>query len=99
MTTRLELGAARRARERNHVANVWNTGDKHKHSLEPEAEAGMRYSSITAQIEIPFVIGRIHVVPAHVVLQEFQSFFTLAAADDLAYAWHQQIYCRYGSAI
>jgi len=38
-------------------------------------------------------------VTPHVVLQHFQSFFTLAAANDLADPWHQQIYSRYGFAI
>src|SRR5207253_6111943 len=94
-----KLGAAGRARKRNHVANVRNAGDEHQHALEAEAEAGVWHSSIATQIEVPFVIGRIHVVTPHVVLEHFQSFFTLAAADDLADAWHQQIYRRYGSAI
>ena len=37
-------------------------------------------------------------MPPHIVLQHVQSFFTLAAADDLADAWHEQIYGRYGLA-
>src|SRR5213080_3554708 len=96
---RLELGAARRAREGNHVANVRNACDEHQHSFEAEAEAGVWHSSIATQIEVPFVIDRIHVVTPHVVLEQFQPFFTLAAADDLADAWHQQIYGCYGFAI
>src|SRR5262249_25363621 len=94
-----EFGTAGRARERNHVANVRNASDEHQHAFEAQAEAGVWHSSIATQIEVPFVIGRIHVVTPHVVLQHFQSLFTLAAADDFADAWHQQIYGRYGSAI
>src|SRR4029077_21082230 len=94
-----KLGAAGSAREGNHVANVRNACDEHQHALEAEAEAGVWHSSIATQIKVPFVIGGIHVVTPHVVLQQFQSFFTLAAADDLADAWHQQIYGGYGPAI
>src|SRR3954469_14024403 len=95
----LKLGAAWSAREGNHIADVRNACDEHQHAFEAEAEAGVWHSSITTQIKVPFVIGRIHVVPPHIVLQQFQPFFTLAAADDLANAWHQQIDGRNGSAI
>src|SRR5436190_11039430 len=94
-----KFGAAGSAREGNHVANVRNACDGHQYAFEAQAEAGVWHSSITTQIEVPFVIGGIHVVTPHVVLEHFQSFFTLAAADDLANAWHQQIYGRYRSAI
>src|SRR6516165_12745631 len=79
-----KFGAAGCACEGNHVANVRYAGDKHEHAFEAEAEAGVWHSSIATQIEVPFVIGRIHIVTPHVVLQQFESFFTLAAADDFA---------------
>src|SRR5947208_15672212 len=79
-----KLGAAGSAREGNHVANVGNACDEHQHAFEAQTEAGVWHSSIATQIEVPFVIGGIHVVASHVVLEHFQSLFTLAAADDLA---------------
>src|SRR5437879_3388723 len=78
------------------VADVRDTGNKHEHSLEAEAEPGVRRSAVTAKIEIPFVIRGIHFVPAHVLLEHFESFFTLAPADDFADAGHQQIHRRNG---
>src|SRR2546429_1537235 len=40
-----EFCAARRARERNHVADVWDAGDEHQHTLETETEAAVRHSA------------------------------------------------------
>src|ERR1041385_2645250 len=64
----LELGAARGAREGNYIANVGNAGDEHQHAFKTEPEAGMWHRSVAAQIEVPFVIGGIHIVPPHIVL-------------------------------
>jgi len=65
-----EFGAPRRSCEGNYVADVWYASDEHQHSLEAEAEAGVRNGAVTAKIEIPFVVGGVHVVSAHVVLQD-----------------------------
>src|SRR5207245_2533809 len=40
------------------------------HLDEAEAEAGVRNGAVTAKIEIPFVVGGVHVVSAHVFLQD-----------------------------
>ena len=51
--------------------------------------------AIAAKIEIPFVIRRNHVVPAHVFLQHFEPLFALTAADDFADPRHEQIHRRH----
>jgi len=53
-------------------------------AFETESNPGMRHSPYRADRGYLFVVGRIHVVPAHIFLQHFKSLFTLAAADDLA---------------
>src|SRR4051812_38022204 len=62
----LEFSAPRRAGEWNDVANVRHASHKHEHALKTKAKPGMRNRTVTAQVEIPFVIGRIHIVAAHV---------------------------------
>src|SRR5438552_9068339 len=87
-----EFGAPRRSCEGNYVADVWYASDEHQHSLEAEAEAGVRNGAVTAKIEIPFVVGGVHVVSAHVVLQDIYPLFALAAVDDFANSLHEEVH-------
>ena len=59
----------------------------------------MRNRPVTAKIEIPFVIGWIHFVAAHVRLQYLKPLFALAAADDFANPRHEQIHRRHRFAV
>ena len=52
----------------------------------------MRDGAVAAQIQIPFVIGRIHLVAAHVFFQHIEPLLALAAADDLADSGHEHIH-------
>src|SRR5579885_90979 len=49
MRIQLELSAAGRAGEGDHVANVGYAGDEHQHPLEAQTEAGMRHRAIAAK--------------------------------------------------
>src|SRR5262249_23292132 len=48
--------APRRARERDRVAHVGETGDVGERPLEAEAEAGVRHRAVAAQIAVPAVV-------------------------------------------
>src|SRR4029079_14629335 len=61
----LKLSASRCARERNHVTNIRDTRHEHQHPFKAQSETRMRNSPVTPEIEIPFVIGRIHFVAEH----------------------------------
>ena len=56
---RLEIGAAGRARERDHVADVGHAGGKAADPLEAQAEAGVRHGAVAAQVEVPPVSRRV----------------------------------------
>ena len=55
----LELGLARRARERDHVADVLHAGRVDDRALEAEAEAGVRHGAVAAQVAVPAVVARV----------------------------------------
>ena len=83
----LELPESEKAKRvveriRDHV----RSGAPLSEALEAEPETRMRNGAVPPQIEIPFVIGWVHVVPSHILFQHFQSFFTLAAPNDLTNA-------------
>ena len=66
--------------------------DEHEHAFEAETETGMRHGAVTTQVEIPFVIGRIHFVAAHVFFENFATFFALTTADDLADSGNEHVH-------
>src|SRR3984893_317248 len=92
----LKLRATGRACEWDNVAEIRNPGDKHEHALKAQTETGVRHCSVTAKIEIPFVIGRIHFVPAHVFFQDIEPFFALAATDNLANVGYEPVQSGHG---
>src|ERR1019366_4787481 len=61
-----EFRRARRAGERDHVADVGDAGHEHEHSLETESEAGVRHGAVAAQVEIPPVFLLAELVLRHV---------------------------------
>ena len=65
----------------------------------PKPNPAVRHGPVTPQVEIPFVIGRIHFVSSHVFLEHFQPFLALAAADDLADAGNEHVHRGHGFAV
>ena len=62
-----ELRRAGRACERNHIANVGDSRDKHQHPLETEAEAGVRHAAVATKVEIPPVVLLVEFMAGHVL--------------------------------
>src|SRR5262249_62014242 len=50
------LHMPRSARERDRVAHVGKPGDVGERTLEAEAEAGVRYRAVAAQVAVPAVV-------------------------------------------
>src|SRR5262245_5000288 len=48
-----EIRVAGRARERDHIANVFEAGQVHHHAFESETETRVRHGTVAAQVEIP----------------------------------------------
>ena len=49
----LEIRVSRRAREGDHVTDIFQTGEIHHHALQAKAEAGVGDGAVPAQVEIP----------------------------------------------
>src|SRR5437870_3430702 len=71
---------SRRARERNHVAEVPKAGRVGNGALEAQAEARVRYRAVAAQIAIPAVVFLVETGSGHACVQYLESFFTLTTA-------------------
>src|SRR6266852_3645061 len=85
---------AGRARERDRVAHVGEAGDVGEGALEAEAEAGVRYCAIAAQIAVPGVVLPVDVALRHARIQHLEPLLALAAADDLTDARRQYVHRR-----
>ena len=59
-----KLRTARRARERDHVADVGHAGDELHGALQAQAEAGVGDGAVAAEVEIPPVVFRVEVLLA-----------------------------------
>ena len=79
-----ELGVARHARKRNHVADVGHAGHVLHESLEAEPETRVRHGPKATQVQVPPVIGRVQIQVLHLLLQDFEPLLALAAADQFA---------------
>src|SRR5947209_17430677 len=51
-----KLGVARRARERDHIADIGHTGGVNDRPLEAEAEPGVRHGAVAPQVAVPAVL-------------------------------------------
>src|SRR5712675_2046241 len=91
-TRPLEFRISRRARERDHVADVGHAGDELDHSLQTEAEAGVGYGAKPAQVEVPPVVGGVEALFFHAAFQHVEPLFALAAADDFTDAWDEDVH-------
>ena len=94
-----EIGVARRAREGNDVADVFQSGKIHHDSLQSEAEAGVRDGAESSQIEIPPVRFLIETAGAQTLQEDIVSFFALTAADDLTDPRYQHVHGAHGSIV
>ena len=90
---------SRGAGEGDDVANVGDAGDEHQHPLEAKAEAGVRHGAVAPEVEIPFVVREVHLVPPQIRLQDLEAFLTLTSADDLADAGDKQIHRGHGFSV
>src|SRR5271163_4599800 len=81
---------AGRPREGDGVADVGEAGDVGEGALEAEAEAGVRYCAVAAQIAVPGVVVAVDAA----LVQHLETLLALAAADDLADPLRQHVYCR-----
>src|SRR5690242_11417791 len=84
------------SRERDGVAHVGEAGDVCEGALEAEAEAGVRYRTVAAQIAVPGVVLPVDAAHSHAPVQHFEPLLTLAAADDLADSRRQHVHRRDG---
>src|SRR5512138_2010941 len=89
-----ELRVLRRARERNHVADVRHAGRILNRALEAEPEARMRDRAVAAQIAIPAVVMLVEMHRIHAPVEIVETLLTLRAADDLADARREHVHCR-----
>src|SRR5205085_5225097 len=78
----LKINRPRRAWERNGVADVRDPRLIHDDALEAEAEAGVRDGAVAAQVAIPAVRLRRQSHLHDAAVENLQSLFALAAADD-----------------
>ena len=96
---KLKVCVARRAREWDDVADIFQSGEIHHDALQSEAEAGVRDGAESSQIEIPPVGFFIETAGAETLQEHVISFFALAAADDLTDSGNQHIHGARGSVV
>src|SRR5699024_3920390 len=82
--------------EWQYVADVADTGDVHDQALKAKAVTRMLGAAVFAQVEVPGVVLLVESQLADAVEQHVVTLLTLAAADDLADARHQQVGRRNG---
>src|SRR5262245_17009845 len=61
----VNLRVSRRPRERDHVADVAQAGQKQERSLQPQPEPGVWHRAVAAQVEVPPVRVRVELLLAH----------------------------------
>ena len=99
---RSEGGIARVPREGDDVADVGDAGRKHDEALEAEAKAAMGDRAVLAEVEVALVRGHVPVFGGAVedALEEgVVTVLTLAAADELPDAGHEDVHRGDGLAI
>ena len=74
------------------VADVAFAGHEHEQALEAEAEARVRDGTETTRVDIPAIAFQVEAMGLHRRDQAVQTFFALAAADDLADAGHEHVH-------
>src|SRR6266581_7887432 len=90
---------ARGSREGDRVAHVGEAGRIGDRALEAEAEAGVRYRAVAAQIAVPGVVLPVDAALGHAAVEHFEPLLALAAADDLADPRRQRVHRRDGPAV
>src|ERR1041385_5838768 len=70
-----ELRISGGAGERNDVANVSNTRQKHQQSFESQSKARVRNGSVAPQVHIPPIILRLQFMKFHVLEQLIEALF------------------------
>jgi len=95
----LKARIAGSARKGNNVTDIFHAGQIHEQAFKTQAKAGMWTTTPAADIQVPVKTCRIDPVLAHASLQHLETFFALAATDNLADPWHQQIHSSNGLAV
>src|SRR3954470_21390704 len=87
----LVLRASGRARKRNGIAHVHQASDVGHRAFEAEPKAGVGNGAVTAQVPVPLVAFLARLQLFHPCVEYFQALLALAAADDLADAWREDV--------
>ena len=82
---------ADRAGVEKHVADVGHTRNVHHQSVEAQAETAVGARAELAQVEVVTIGVQIHIALVHGGQEFVEVGLTLAAADDLAHAGHQEV--------
>src|SRR5262249_11068365 len=80
----LKIRISRRAREGNHVADIFEAGEIHHHSFQSQTEAGVGDGAVPTQVEIPPIRLFIQAAVTEPLQEHIVAILALAAADDLA---------------
>src|SRR5215217_1037739 len=91
-----KFGAAGRAKEGDHVADVLHAGEVHQHALEPQTEPRMWRRAELAQLEVPPVGLFGKRLGPDLLEEDVVPFFALASADDLANARREDVHGAHG---
>ena len=67
--------------------------------LQAQAETGMRYRAVTAEIEVPPILFWVEVLLPHPLLKNIESFFALTAADNFAHPGNEHVHGPHGAVV
>src|SRR5581483_1496598 len=90
---------AREARERDGVADVFNSCCELHKALKSCAKAGMGNGAVFSELEIPPVVFRLKTKVDDFFLEALEALFALASADDFANFWNENIHRSNGLAV
>src|SRR5699024_4024197 len=80
---KLWIKTVQQAREWRCFPDMLNTAQPRNRSLKAQSETGMRYASVFAEVQVPFICGKVHTVVHNLLFECVIVMYSLAAADYL----------------